>query len=263
MSAVEQYEHGSAEALRELNAAFAKAQGEFPAISKDKTATIETRSGGSYSYNYADLADIIAAVRKPLADNALSFTQPLDITTSGQLVLRTELRHAAGGIIGSTFPMQEAGDWKAFGAAHTYLRRYALTGLLGIATEDDTDASGAEKPPAAESSGVAGGFTSGPKPSYEPEPGYEPSQGPAPKVVTEVKQYENEILPSLQKQLGEELTDWAAWSFDKHGGRPQTDKGYRTVLADYVEEAERRIAQLANQVTRTGEWPGEGREGNG
>ena len=38
-----------------LNAAIAKAQGEFPPIPKDKTA-----QAGSYSYAYADLASILA-----------------------------------------------------------------------------------------------------------------------------------------------------------------------------------------------------------
>ena len=51
----------------------AKAQGEFPAIPKDKTA-----NAGTFSYNYADLASILHPVRPVLAKNGLALIQRLE-----------------------------------------------------------------------------------------------------------------------------------------------------------------------------------------
>ena len=52
--------------VKALNAAIAKAQGEFPPIPKDKTA-----KAGSYTYDYADLASILALVRPVLSETRI------------------------------------------------------------------------------------------------------------------------------------------------------------------------------------------------
>ena len=66
--------------INELSGALAKAQGQVPAVGKDKTAKIQTKAWAAYSSAYADLATILAAVRKPLADNALAILQPCNVT---------------------------------------------------------------------------------------------------------------------------------------------------------------------------------------
>ena len=115
-----------------LNAALAKAQGEFPPIVKDKT--VSTRS---YGFSYASLDTILAACRPALAKNGLAIVQQLE--HNGQPSLRTELRHADGGVVSSSFPL---GSWESIqqlGSLITYQRRYAITALLGIAAEEDDD----------------------------------------------------------------------------------------------------------------------------
>src|SRR5262245_2714291 len=82
-----------------LNAALAAAQGEFPPIPKDKTVTVETRTGRSYTFSYATLDAILAACRPALTKHGLALSQQLEY--NGQAQLRTELRHADGGVIGS------------------------------------------------------------------------------------------------------------------------------------------------------------------
>ena len=44
-----------------LAAALAAFQAEAPTVSKGKTAKVPTKAGGSYSYTYANLADVVEA----------------------------------------------------------------------------------------------------------------------------------------------------------------------------------------------------------
>ena len=46
--------------IQEWTASFVAAQAAFPEIPKNKTANIPTNSGGSYSYEYADLPDVLS-----------------------------------------------------------------------------------------------------------------------------------------------------------------------------------------------------------
>lgn len=129
---VERHQNG----IAELNAALAKAQAEFPAIKREKTVNT-----GSYSYSYASLDGILEAVREPLSKNGLALVQLLD----GQGI-RTELRHEAGGVIGATFPLPHVPEKpQELGSMLTYLRRYAVVAILGIAPEEDDDGAAAQR----------------------------------------------------------------------------------------------------------------------
>ena len=92
---------------------------------------------------YADLATVLAAVTPVLADKNLVVTQtfmPLELGPS-TMVLRTTLWHSSGESISSDLPMPSTDGQRnvlhAFGAATTYMRRYALLALLNLAAEDD------------------------------------------------------------------------------------------------------------------------------
>jgi len=123
-----------------LNAALAKAQGEFPAIPKDKTVT-----AGSYTFSYATLDAILAACRPALTKHGLAIVQQLE--HNGQPSIRTELRHAEGGCISSSFPLPRMPETpQQLGSLVTYLRRYTITALLGIAAEEDDDGNQAAQP---------------------------------------------------------------------------------------------------------------------
>jgi len=126
------------EATRALNEALAKAQGAFPAIPRSKTVSTK-----AYKYSYASLDQILGKCRKALAENGLSIVQLLESNGSGPQ-LRTELRHAGGAVVGSSYPFVAPDSPQALGSLLTYLRRYAITALLGIATEEDDDGQAAE-----------------------------------------------------------------------------------------------------------------------
>ncbi|PTL55772.1 ERF family protein [Paraconexibacter algicola] len=123
-----------------LIAALADAQGAFPPIPKTQTATVPTKNGGSYQYTYADLGDVLAAVRPVLSERGLALVQ-YTIREDARTVLVTELRHPAGGVLRSEVDLgQSSANPQAFGGALTYLRRYEVVTLLGIAAEEDRDA---------------------------------------------------------------------------------------------------------------------------
>jgi len=131
------------EQINELATALTKAQSAFGNVPKTKTARIPTKAGGEYSYNYSDLADILDMVRKPLAENGLSITQ-MPTSDNGVCAVYTQLSHSSGQWLGDTirYPVS-AGDIKLLGTAITYLRRYALAAMLGLASDDDDDGTGA------------------------------------------------------------------------------------------------------------------------
>ena len=130
----------TSETVKEIAAALAKAQGEFPAIPKNKTA-----KAGPYSYDYADLADIIAAVQPSLARNGIAHIQSVQAEGS-KITVTTRLLHASGEWIESD-PLAltaDSGKPQQAGSATTYARRYGLAAMLGVAPEADDDAQAAQ-----------------------------------------------------------------------------------------------------------------------
>jgi hypothetical protein len=117
-----------------LSDALAAAQAEFMPIRKDKVAATP-----KYSYPYADIADVIAAVTPALSKHGLCQVQRMAIR-EGQQLLLTELRFKAE-CLASEMILPLAGlDPQGIGKVLTYYRRYALQALLGVAAERDDDA---------------------------------------------------------------------------------------------------------------------------
>lgn len=134
------------EARTEWTKAFLAAQRELPDIQKTKTAKIDTKGGGSYSYKYADLPDVLSAVRPILNRHGLTVTQAV-AGERGSVSVTTRIYHEAGHV--EEFGPIELGggsDARTAGSAITYARRYSLTAALGIATDDDDDGAVASRP---------------------------------------------------------------------------------------------------------------------
>ena len=97
-----------------------------------------------YGYSYADLPTIFNVVNPLLKKHNLGFTQLIDGTQ-----LRTILFHTKTGDtiescadIPQDVQLKGMNTFQVYGSAITYFRRYALSSLLGIITDKDTDASG-------------------------------------------------------------------------------------------------------------------------
>lgn len=140
--------HGS---VGKLAAALAAVQAELPRVRKDQTATVPTKAGGQYSYTYADLADVSAAVLPLLASHGLAFTAWPTLTEDRKgFVLRYELLHESDERMTGEYPLSMGIGAQAIGSEITYARRYALCAVTGISPDDDDDAAGAEAAAAAE-----------------------------------------------------------------------------------------------------------------
>lgn len=119
------------ENIGELAAALAKAQAAMPNASKDAT-------NPHFKSRYADLASIWDACRKPLSDNGLAIVQAPVASEPGYVGLTTTLLHASGQWIAETVsaPLTQ-NTAQSVGSALTYLRRYALAAMVGVAPDDD------------------------------------------------------------------------------------------------------------------------------
>src|SRR5262249_43080379 len=136
----------SSESVAALASALAKAQAELVNPEKSLTATIRTgRPGdGERSFRYAPLSSGLDIVRKTLGQHEIATLQTTAIDqTAGMVNLTTTLAHASGEWIASDWPVcpiAGAANPQRRGAPRTYVRRYAVFTVVGIAGEDDLDA---------------------------------------------------------------------------------------------------------------------------
>lgn len=107
-------------------------------ISKDKTVSF-----GGTSYKHASLANIVRTVTEALAKHDLSHNWVTDQSSGGikvTCVITHILGHSESTTMEST-PDQsgEKNNIQAIGSAVTYLQRYTLLALTGLATDDQDD----------------------------------------------------------------------------------------------------------------------------
>lgn len=129
------------EHINELAAALSKAQGEFPAIPKTRIVDFVYNSKKTY-YKYADLSDVIDAIKGPLTKYGLSHSEQL-VYAEGKVILWTRLMHSSGQWLLSLYPITLGSKPQESGSAISYARRYALTALVGVQAEEDNDAQSA------------------------------------------------------------------------------------------------------------------------
>ena len=118
------------ENLDKLAPALAKAQGAIENAKKDSV-------NPHFKSKYADLASVWDACRKPLTDNGLSVIQSLG-NDDGRVSCDTMLLHVSGQWVRSGFSMApQQNTPQAFGSCATYLRRYSLQAVVGVAPDED------------------------------------------------------------------------------------------------------------------------------
>jgi hypothetical protein len=138
--------------IGELAKALAAAQAELEPAKRDAT-------NPHFRSKYADLSACWDAVRAPLARHGLAVSQLPSL--DGDVVrLTTMLLHTSGEFIGSDAAVRIAKhDAPSVGSALTYLRRYSLSAIVGLSTEDDDGAAAMTASPATR-----------PQPAAEPSP---------------------------------------------------------------------------------------------
>ena len=143
------------ESIKELSIALSKFQGEV-------TNPLNTAENPFFKSKYAPLNDILTLVRPLLSKQGLSIVQ----APSGDgehIILTTILIHNSGEYIEFPELVLKADKPTAQGAgsAITYARRYAISAILGINSEDDDDGNNAEpkgkveEKPQAKSTGIS------------------------------------------------------------------------------------------------------------
>lgn len=115
-----------------IAAALSALQGDMPTVKKDKTVRT-----GKYSYTYADLASVMAALAPHLKENGLSFAA-LPVTDEHGFRLEGHLMHESGERLTGSLPLSGRTPQEV-GSALTYARRYLLGCLTGVVTDEDDD----------------------------------------------------------------------------------------------------------------------------
>lgn len=119
--------------------ALCAAQAELPAAIKGST-------NPHLKNKYADLNAIYEAARDTLAKHGLAVVQTMQPTDGSKAHVRTTLLHKSGEWIAGelVMPLDRSGGPQGMGSAITYARRYSLSAIIGIVTEEDDDGNAAQ-----------------------------------------------------------------------------------------------------------------------
>src|SRR3990167_1643800 len=133
--------------VREVQAkeAWYEAMAEFqrtcPPIKKTASAKIQTRGGGSYTYRFAPLDEIMSTIQPKMGPLGLSVSwrsrvEPDKVVVSCR-ISHTLGHHEESGDIAMPVMQGEMGANPAqrVGIAATYAKRYSLLGIIGMAPE--------------------------------------------------------------------------------------------------------------------------------
>ena len=123
------------QSIGNLAAALAAAQAEM------KPAK-ETANNPAFRSKYADLTSCFEACNAVLPKHKLSISQVMVAAPEGYVSVQTLLLHESGEWLSSVCTLKADGNRgvnaaQAAGSAITYARRYGLTAIVGLATDDD------------------------------------------------------------------------------------------------------------------------------
>ena len=121
--------------MKNLYKAVAAFQQEVPVINKDSTG---------YNYKYSSLDNIVEVITPLLKKHGLGYMQPLDGNSLKTVLFHAESGESIESSVGIPQGVQLKGmnDFQVLGSAVTYLRRYSLSAILGLITDEDADAAG-------------------------------------------------------------------------------------------------------------------------
>lgn len=120
----------TSESIKEIATAMAKAQEEIEHAKKNA-------ANPHFKSTYADLAEVISAVRPIYNRHGISISQHPSYD-GGVVTVETVMMHLSGEFVASAIsaPVTKQ-DAQGIGSAITYCRRYALAAIACIAQEDD------------------------------------------------------------------------------------------------------------------------------
>jgi len=187
-----------------LHQALAKAQAEFKPIRFDSQAQL----GGGRNYRYASIAAILDGVRPILNKHGILLSQEPS-QTDGVVSVTTRLSLGEQSISSTLSAPMSRGGFHELGSAITYLRRYGLASMLGVAAEEDEDGH------AAQSTAGAGKGTAAPKRARQgtAKPELDAGEGapsPAPPAGDRVVDV---LIKRVNSGVSKRGTQWAIGTF--------------------------------------------------
>ncbi len=196
--------------IDQVAAALVKVQAVVSSVTKDSRA-----DAGKRVYRYASLGAVLDEIRKPMTDAGLCLLQAPTLDHAAGIVgVETRVVHTSGQWVSCTSCCQvNAGDAQSVGSGQTYMRRYGLMALLGLAADDDDGqtARGA------------------------------PTGAPTPPPKTQLDDYKSRLaqrcqekgrpVPNMDGWPVEKIRDVGVW-LAKHGDLPPDIEGAKTFTED-------------------------------
>lgn len=122
----------TSESTAKLDAALAKAQGDFQAAIKDS-------NNPAFKSKYADLSAVMEAIRPALIKHGISVTQWPVHSEDDRVHMVTRIAHDGEWMRGQfSMPVMKK-DAHGYGSIVTYLRRYCIASCFGVIADLDDD----------------------------------------------------------------------------------------------------------------------------
>lgn len=117
-----------------LTAALAAAQGEFPVVTKGKSA----KAAGNYGFSYATMADYASLIYPILARHGLAYSCLPGWVEGKGFHMVGRLAHESGEQIEGVLPLSGT-NAQQIGTSMSYARRQLFCALTGATADDETD----------------------------------------------------------------------------------------------------------------------------
>ena len=124
------------DSINEIALALCQFQADCPPMELDREVTVATKAGGQYKFKYSTMLNIVETSRPILHANGLSFTQ----LVGPDGTVTTLLMHKSGQYLSASLLIKGEQTPQGIGSAITYAKRYSLSSILGIVSDDDDDA---------------------------------------------------------------------------------------------------------------------------
>lgn len=140
------------EAEKAFNVALASFKAEAVEVLKRKQVAFTTRDGDTTSYKHAELSDVVDAVGPPLSKHGFSYRWDVK-QEKGEITVTCILKHSMGHSESVTMsaPPDASGKKNAIqqiASATSYLQRYTLKAITGVAEKGQDDDGASAVPPA-------------------------------------------------------------------------------------------------------------------
>src|SRR5690625_2178435 len=141
---MESFNMKTSDSIAEISSALTKAWGTINNPKHNQKVKVRMKNGGQYEFEYTDLGGIIDEIKPHFKEHGISVMQHAYtefIENRPFISVVTKLLHSSGEWI-ETRPLQipASNSIQDMGGQITDMKRYSLSAILGITTEEDDDA---------------------------------------------------------------------------------------------------------------------------